>query len=121
MLTHTGKFRKVTRLFSRKYTGKLYTFRTLGNFESLTTTEDHPILVFGDKGVSWVFANEITLRTYLTRPVITEEEPKERIEYTYETLSPGWKGRDVHNGGCLPSNDPGTNEADWILPLRGCI
>jgi len=92
VLTHTGKFRKVTRLFSRSYTGKLYTFRTLGNFDLLTTTEDHPILVYGEKGVSWMFARDIKYRTYLTRPVIVEELPREHIEYTYELYHPSGRG-----------------------------
>jgi formate hydrogenlyase subunit 6/NADH:ubiquinone oxidoreductase subunit I len=88
VLTHSGNFKRVTRLFSRRYTGKLYTFRTLGNFEPLTTTEDHPILVYREDGVSWVFANQISRRTYLTRPVIKEELPKEHIEYSYEQYHP---------------------------------
>ena len=92
VLSHTGKFRKVTQLFSRRYSGKLYTFKTLGNFEPLTTTEDHPILVYAEKGVSWVFANQINYRTYLTRPVITEELPQETIEYTYELYHPAGRG-----------------------------
>ena len=92
VLTHTGKFRTVTQLFSRNYTGKLYSFRTLGNFEPLTTTEDHPILIYGEKGVSWVYAKEITNRTYLTRPIIAEEEPRERMEYAYELYHPAGKG-----------------------------
>jgi len=92
VLTHTGKFRKVTQLFSRKYSGKLYTFKTLGNFEPLTTTEDHPILVYGEKGVSWAFANQIKHRTYLTRPIITEELPQETVEYTYELYHPTGRG-----------------------------
>jgi len=92
VLTHTGKFRRVTKLFSRKYSGRLYTFRTLGNFEPLTTTEDHPILVYGEKGVSWVFANQIRYRDYLTRPVITEELPQETLEYSYELYHPAGRG-----------------------------
>jgi formate hydrogenlyase subunit 6/NADH:ubiquinone oxidoreductase subunit I len=92
VLTHTGKFRKVTRLFNRRYTGKLYTFRTLGNYEPLITTEDHPILVYGNEGVSWVYANQITYRTCLTRPVITEEIPIEKVEYAYELYHPAGKG-----------------------------
>lgn len=92
VLTHTGRFRKVTRLFSRQYTGKLYTFKTLGNFEPLTTTEDHPILVYGEKGVSWVFASEIKYRTYLTRPIVTEELPREHLEYAYELYHPSGRG-----------------------------
>jgi len=92
VLTHTGKFRRVTRLFERRYTGKLYKFRTLGNYETLTTTEDHPILVYNDSGVSWVLASEITYRTYLTQPIITEEVAMERIEYTYELYHPAGRG-----------------------------
>ncbi len=92
VLTHTGKFRKVTRLFRRRYTGKLYTFRTLGNYEPLTTTEDHPILVFRETGVTWAFANQIGYRAYLTRPVISEEMPKEKLEYTYELYHPSGRG-----------------------------
>jgi len=88
VLTHSGKFRTVTRLFSRKYTGKLYTFRTLGNYEPLTTTEDHPILIYADNGVSWVFANQIRPRTYLTRPIIKEELPTEFLKYSYELYHP---------------------------------
>jgi formate hydrogenlyase subunit 6/NADH:ubiquinone oxidoreductase subunit I/intein/homing endonuclease len=92
VLTHTGKFRKVTRLFSRSYTGKLYTFRTLGNFESLTTTEDHPILTWDDKGISWKFANEIKYRTYLTQPVLAEELQTSEIQFNYELYYPAGRG-----------------------------
>jgi formate hydrogenlyase subunit 6/NADH:ubiquinone oxidoreductase subunit I/intein/homing endonuclease len=72
VLTHTGKFRKVTKLFSRNYDGKLYTFRTSGNPEPLTTTEDHPILVFVRGEISWSFANEIKCGSFLTRPAVSE-------------------------------------------------
>jgi formate hydrogenlyase subunit 6/NADH:ubiquinone oxidoreductase subunit I len=92
VLTHTGKFRRVTKLFSRSYTGKLYTFKTLGNFEPLTTTEDHPILTYGDSGVSWKFAREIKYRTYLTRPVIAEELPKNEVQFSYELYHPAGRG-----------------------------
>ncbi len=95
VLTHTGKFRRVTRLFSRSYTGKLYTFKTLGNYEPLTTTEDHPILTYGENGISWVFANQIECRTYLTRPVIAEEIPLNEIHFTYELYHPAGRGGSI--------------------------
>ena len=72
VLTHTGKFRLVTRLFRRNYTGKLFTFRTRGNPSPLTTTEDHPILVYKDGETTWSFANEISESELLTRPVIDD-------------------------------------------------
>jgi len=71
VLTHTGKFRRVTKLFRRSYTGKLYTFRTQGNPEPLTTTEDHPILVYQNGELTWSFAGEIKQGTFLTRPVLS--------------------------------------------------
>lgn len=92
VLTHTGRFSEVTRLFSRSYTGKLYTFRTLGNSELLTTTEDHPILTYGKDGISWVFANQVRYRTYLTRPIIKEELPVNKIQFTYELYHPAGRG-----------------------------
>ena len=92
VLTHTGKFRRVTKLFNRKYTGKLYKFQTLGNFEPLTTTEDHPILVSERAGLTWRFANEISYRTYLTRPIIQEELRQEEIQFSYELYHPTGKG-----------------------------
>jgi formate hydrogenlyase subunit 6/NADH:ubiquinone oxidoreductase subunit I len=70
VLTHTGMFRTVTQLFNRKYTGKLYTFKTQGNPQPLTTTADHPILVYNGSEVSWSFANEIRLGMFLTRPAV---------------------------------------------------
>ena len=72
VLTHTGRFQRVTRLFHRYYTGKLYTFHTLGNPESLTTTEDHPILTYENGETSWSFAAEIREGSFLTRPVVIE-------------------------------------------------
>ncbi|MDG6959595.1 MAG: hypothetical protein JRN47_02785 [Nitrososphaerota archaeon] len=72
VLTHTGKFRRVTKLFSRSYTGTLYTFRTTGNPEPLTTTEDHPILVFRHGETTWSFANEVERGAFLTRPLISD-------------------------------------------------
>jgi len=71
VLTHTGRFQKVTKLFSRSYSGKLYTFRTFGNPEPLTTTEDHPILIYENGELTWSFASEIKKGTLFTRPVLS--------------------------------------------------
>ena len=73
VLTHTGKFRKVVRIFERRYTGKLYTFRTRGNPEPLSTTEDHPILVWQEGEMTWSLANEIGPGSFLTRPALSAQ------------------------------------------------
>ena len=92
VLTHTGVFRTVTQLFRRNYTGKLYTLRTLGNVEPLTTTEDHPILIYTHEGTTWAYPDKIGYRTYLTRPIIKEEIPAEKIDFTYELYHPSGRG-----------------------------
>ena len=92
VLTHTGKFREVTEIFRRNYSGKLYTFRTLGNIEPLTTTEDHPILIYDKDRTTWAFPNQIEYRTYLTRPIISEEPLAPEITFTYELYHPAGRG-----------------------------
>jgi formate hydrogenlyase subunit 6/NADH:ubiquinone oxidoreductase subunit I len=74
VLTHTGKFRKVTQLFSRSYSGTLYTFHIADNPESLTTTGDHPILIYERGEASWAFACDIRPGQHLTRPVLSDSE-----------------------------------------------
>jgi len=92
VLTHTGKFRTVTQVFRRKYTGRLYRIRTLGNVEELTVTEDHPILVHKDAATTWLYPNEIKYRTYLTRPVVKDTVPVELVTYSYELYHSSGKG-----------------------------
>jgi ATP-dependent DNA helicase len=45
VLTHTGQYRKVRSVLSRKYSGKLYSIKPLGAPHPLQVTADHPLLV----------------------------------------------------------------------------
>ena len=103
VLTHTGKFRKVTRLFSRQYSGRLYTFKIHGNSELLTTTEDHPILVYREGDLTWSFASEVQRGAFLTRPVI-RSEPSLRLSPSHE-LSAGQETASESSSVVLQIND----------------
>jgi len=92
VLTHTGRFRKVTEVFRRKHTGRTYTFRTLGNAEPLTVTEGHPILVQRPEGPVWVMPDQIRHRDYLVRPIIKSEQALPSLEYTHEQYHPAGRG-----------------------------
>ena len=92
VLTHKGNFKVVTEVFQRKYSGRMYTFRTLGNAEKLSVTEGHPILVYSGGSTRWVDPSEIKYRTYLTRPVIAETQEVPVLTYTYELYHPAGRG-----------------------------
>src|SRR5437879_8468917 len=44
VLTHKGRYRKVTFRYVREYTGTIYKIRCTGQADSLEVTEDHPII-----------------------------------------------------------------------------
>jgi formate hydrogenlyase subunit 6/NADH:ubiquinone oxidoreductase subunit I len=92
VLTHTGSFKTVTKVFQRKYSGRMFTFKALGNIEPLSVTEGHPILVYSGNGTRWVNPETIQHRTYLTRPIIAEVVQVPSLEYTYELYHPAGRG-----------------------------
>lgn len=92
VLTHRGRFRAVTQVFRRNYSGKTYTFRTLGNHEPLTVTEEHPILVFESGKTKWITPDKVKYRTYFTRPVIRETAETPILTLTYDQYHPAGRG-----------------------------
>jgi intein/homing endonuclease len=44
VLTHKGRFRPVTKLIQKNYCGELYSIRRRKDFNSITLTEEHPLL-----------------------------------------------------------------------------
>jgi len=92
VLTHAGRFRPVTQVFRRKYTGRIFSFKTLGNVEPLTVTEGHPILIHASGKNEWATPESITPRTYLTRPIIQEVSTLASVESGYQAYRPAGKG-----------------------------
>ncbi|MDG6926521.1 MAG: 4Fe-4S binding protein [Nitrososphaerota archaeon] len=92
VLTHRGRFRAVTEVFTRKYTGRMYLFKTLGNPEILSVTEGHPVMIYSGNGTKWVNPEAVQYRTYLTRPIISEVKQIPFLEYTYDLYHPAGRG-----------------------------
>jgi DNA polymerase III subunit alpha len=64
VLTHKGRFRKVTRIMKRSYQGRGYEIEIAQSKRSLTLTEEHPILVRDDTGiVDWKKPGDIRATT----------------------------------------------------------
>lgn len=62
VLTHKNRFRKVTELFKRKHYKKWYKFtygRGSDERETITCTEEHPILVYRNGEKKWVIARNV--------------------------------------------------------------
>lgn len=45
VLTHNGNYKKITWLHDHKYEGKTVTLKTIGDYQNLVCTDNHPILV----------------------------------------------------------------------------
>ncbi len=88
VLTHKGRFKAVTEVFQREYSGRMYTFKALGNVERLSVTEEHPVLAYSGGVTKWVHPSAIQYRTYLTRPVIAEVAEVPVLSYSYDLYHP---------------------------------
>jgi glycosyltransferase involved in cell wall biosynthesis/intein/homing endonuclease/SAM-dependent methyltransferase len=85
VLTHKGRFRKVTELIKKEYSGTLYSFKRRKDFNPIVLTEEHPLLtatfhkrsdakgnrVYSDKNlnIQWKTPEHINTNTnYLLSP-----------------------------------------------------
>ncbi len=84
VLSHAGRFRAVTKTFSRTYSGRVINFHTMGHKEPLTVTEEHPVYVHYPETNSyrWVKAKDVGLKDWLVRP-----RRKNGVRYFYENIA----------------------------------
>jgi len=79
VFSHNGELAKVEQIYSRKYSGNLYSIKSRG--QKITATEGHPLLVLKDKWAylgtrrkpfvsEWLEAKNISSGMYLTYPRI---------------------------------------------------
>jgi len=92
VLTHSGLYRTVTRVYRRDYSGKLYAIRPLGAPYALKVTEDHPLLVSTRKPLKkgrldkttwtthWKTPKELKAGDYLTLPIMKETRDLDQYE-----------------------------------------
>jgi formate hydrogenlyase subunit 6/NADH:ubiquinone oxidoreductase subunit I len=100
VLTHSGLYRPVTRVYRRDYSGKLYMIRPLGAPYALKVTEDHPLLVSTrepikkdrlDKKVrkpEWKTPKQLKAGDYLTLPITKETREIDQYEQDVEVGQP---------------------------------
>ncbi len=70
VLSHSGRFRTVKKLYAREFSGKLITINTYGSCEPIVCTENHPIRVYNtsSQSYSWKEAKNITKDDRLVFP-----------------------------------------------------
>jgi intein/homing endonuclease len=123
VLTHRGRFRKVTKTFKHAYTGKVVKIR-FGGVAWVTVTEDHPVLV-GLTNWKWVAAKDVKVgdkvsvagsQGFVNTPVLSVDysQVKDRTVYNLsvaEDESYIAKGMVVHNCRCtlIAELDESTN------------
>ena len=70
VFSHSGRLRKVTKLFKREYSGSLISIRSYGSYETIRSTPEHPIRVYCQETqeYSWKKAGEITIKDRIVFP-----------------------------------------------------
>lgn len=82
VLTHTGKWKPITNVIKRKYSGDVYKIKYYGDSSAeLNVTEEHPLLVSRrvsnrDRNkkfkLEWIFAKDLDVKDYLVMPIEKE-------------------------------------------------
>src|SRR3989475_8171126 len=86
VLTHRGRYRPVSKLYRRPYTGRMYRIRVTGQPDPLEVTEEHPVLAVVRRPIKrgrlekalgeirWVRPAELRKGDYLAKPRIRVTE-----------------------------------------------
>lgn len=100
VLTHSGLYRRVRKIYRREFSGRLYSIRPLGAPSPLRVTGDHPLLAssreFTKKGrlekkahkPSWKTPKDLKPGDYLTIPIAKETRDIEFVEQNVEIGQP---------------------------------
>ena len=70
VLTHSGRWRPVTRLIAREYEGDLAEIETYGNYESLKCTPEHPVRTLNPttQTYEWTKAKDLNKGDFVVMP-----------------------------------------------------
>jgi Fe-S cluster assembly protein SufB len=100
VLTHTGQYRRVRHVLTRKYSGRLYSIKPLGAPYPLKVTADHPLLVAprrlvkkgrlekGPGHLVWKTPTQLRQGDYLTMPIAKETLDTESYEQEVVVAQP---------------------------------
>ena len=94
LLTHTGEYKPVTKVWDMRYTGTLYKIHVYGKPEPLVCTADHPIIAVSRRKsnrkdgrllrrtepLMFHKPGELKLGDYLVSPVVKKEVPVAKYE-----------------------------------------
>ena len=84
VLTHQGRYCKVTEQLGRLYTGDLYTLKARMR-PVLTTTSKHPFWIERDGERQWVEARNLQLGDLLLEAIPNEDLVPDSFQWSYET------------------------------------
>jgi len=78
VLTHTGEFQSVSKIYSRHFSGRLISIKTRYYTTPFLLTPEHPVLIKkrGNPSLTWVPASEIRPTDYVAYPIITKVEDR---------------------------------------------
>lgn len=74
VISHSGRSRKVEKLYCREYSGKMVRIRTYGNYRNLELTPNHQVRVYNPETqkYTWIRADEVSENHFLCMPKISQ-------------------------------------------------
>lgn len=97
VLTHKGRYRKVTNTFINNTT-EMIELMGKGFFENIKCTPDHPFLVKRGKEIKWLQASEITQDDYIGMPINSHSDNIADCPVDIDNDILYWMGRFVGDG-----------------------
>ncbi len=112
VLTHKGRFRPISHIFTREYSGNLFEINTYYYSDPLRVTPNHPVLrakvlrgrkrrafegMSGEKILdqSFVCATDLMLGDYIPYPIMTEEHDLNNVTMEYTKTYPEFHGNSI--------------------------
>jgi hypothetical protein len=76
VLTHSGRWRNVDGVMSRRHTGQMVRIKSAGCFEDIVCTPEHPIRIYEKESqtYSWVKAKDVTTTDYVCYPKLSQAD-----------------------------------------------
>ncbi len=117
VMTHNGRYRAVEKVYERFHDGDLIELRAYGFGHTLRVTPNHPVMVKGRDGWSWVEARRVCVGDVVGRPILEEVEDVEEI---FHANQEGRWGEATMKMYRVPFGDDMMKVMGWYL-AEGCV
>ncbi|HLO14168.1 MAG TPA: hypothetical protein VK206_05025, partial [Anaerolineales bacterium] len=102
VLTHEGRYRPVSTLMQRQYCGRIRQLKVVGLYDSVSLTDNHPVLVRRNENAQWINARDLKVGDPVLCPKRKNLRPsifnEDQLWVMGWYLAEGWLTSPPHKG-----------------------